>query len=109
MARSFADIQSAPIGTPLYKGVIDATGTSKTNAQASVPFSLTAEATVLIHAAIDCYLVPVTSSTATVTAANGVPHQANEKSVITLAPGYTHIAVIRASSSGNVSFWELLS
>ena len=102
-------------GTPKPLGVIDYTGTSTTNHQASVPFSNTGDALcgkmLLLRASTDAFVLAVSTNTGTVTTATGVPISTNER-VIQLMPASVSgtkcwLAVIRSTVSGNLSVWEM--
>lgn len=98
-------------GEPNYLGVIDFTGTSKTNSQATVPFNAAAPAlalmTLLLQPDQDCYVLPVATATGTVTSATGVKLTAGERVIIGLTELKPWIAVLRVSASGNLSVWEM--
>lgn len=103
-------------GAPTYLGVIDYTGTSTTNHQASTPFNNTGDAlcgkTLLLQASTAMHFRPVTTNTGTVTTANGVKLGVDERAIVTMMPSDTGttecwIAAIRSSASGNLSVWEL--
>lgn len=98
-------------GEPNYLGVIDATATSKTNAQATAPFNAAAPGlalmNILIQPDVDCYVLPVTTSAGTVSSTNGVKITAGERVLIGLTELKPWIAVIRDTASGNIRFWEM--
>lgn len=102
-------------GAPKYLGVIDYTGTSKTNHEATTPFSNTGDAlcgkTLLVHATTAAHVLPVSTNTGTVTTATGVPMLPSDKAIITMMASTSGtecwLAVIRSTASGNLSVWEL--
>ena len=103
-------------GSPKYLGVIDYTGTSKTNHEATTPFNNTGDAlcgkVLLIHSATASHVLPVDTNTGTVTTATGVPVGADAVRILTMPPSNTGLtrcwlAVIRNAASGNLSVWEL--
>lgn len=102
-------------GTPKYLGVIDYTGTSTTNHQASTPFNNTGDAlcgkTLLLKATTDAHVLAVSTNTGTVTTATGVPIGPTDRVIQTMPASVSGtkcwLAVIRATASGNLSVWEL--
>lgn len=98
-------------GSPSFLGVIDATTTSKTNHQATTPFANTVDAlkgkTILIQSSAACFILPVSTNTGTVTAANGVKLAADERVIITMGSAQGWLAAILASGTGNVRVWEM--
>lgn len=104
-------------GAPSFLGTIDYTGTSTTNHNASTPFNNTGSAlcgmVLLLQPSTDMYLLPVTTNTGTVTAANGVQLVANERVVVTMTDFFATnatecwLAALRVTSSGNLRVWKL--
>jgi hypothetical protein len=104
-------------GAPTFLGVIDYTGTSTTNHQASTPFNNTGSAlcgmVLLLQPSTDMYVLPVTTTTGTVTSANGVTLFANERVVLTMTDYFVTnatecwLAALRVTSSGNLRVWRL--
>jgi hypothetical protein len=99
-------------GLPKYLGTIDATTTSKTNAQATSAFGNTGtflkRKMLLIQVSAACSILPVTASNGTVTTGTGVDLAANERVIITLDDDHGYIAAITASGTANVKIWELI-
>lgn len=99
-------------GSPKFLGVIDYTGTSKTNHEATTPFNNTSTALcgklLLLSATTAVHVLKVATNAGTVTTTTGVPLQPNDR-VIQLMDNSTNcwLAAIRASASGNLSVWEL--
>lgn len=119
-ARSVTESIVVYSGYPVFLGTIDFTGTSKTNAQATTPFSATfpglAGKALLLQTDQDVYVLPVTTSTGTVTSSNGVKLSAGERVTITMpdrdqrdisgdAPDF--LAALQVSAGGNLKVWEL--
>jgi hypothetical protein len=118
MAASFlspvAELSAAQ-GSPTYLGTYDATGTSKTNSQATTPFGHTGDfltgKVLLVHNAgsVAVRIHPVAASYGTVTTNrtgnHGVYVEAGEKATLRMAQPY--LAVITTSSTANVDVWEL--
>lgn len=120
-ARSVSESIVLLSGSPRYLGVIDFTGTSKTNSQATSAFNATAPAlagkVLLLQPDQDVYIRTVQTSTGTVTSTNGIKIAAGERVQIVMddldskvpdGESYGWIAAIRVSVSGNLKVWELL-
>ncbi len=119
--KSPIEAMASDSGMPQFLGRYDATGTSKTNAQATDAFNATAATslagkTLLIinNGGVEISIYPVTTTTGTVTrtyaaAANlGVPVAAGARVTLTMGPSHGYLAVITASSTANVDVWELM-
>jgi hypothetical protein len=104
-------------GAPTFLGVIDYTGSSVTNHQASTPFNNTGSAlcgkVLLLQPSTDVYILPVTTNTGTVTTSNGVLLFANERVILTMTDYFATnatecwVAAIRSTASGNLRVWAL--
>ena len=120
-ARSVSESIVRLSGSPRYLGVIDFTGTSKTNHEATTPFNNTGNAllgkVLLLQPSQACYILGVSANDGTVSATNGVYLFANERVEIVMddLPDVSTqpsdllpwLAVIRDSASGNLKVWEL--
>ncbi len=110
--RPFLDSSTILSGTPKYLGVIDFTGTSKTNHQATSVFNNTGAAltgkTLLLQCSAAVHILPVTTNDGTVTTATGVKLAADERVIISMGSTYGWLAAIQTSGAGNLSFWELI-
>lgn len=100
------------VGSPAYLGTIDYTGTSKTNHQATTPFNNTSTALcgklLLLQPSTAVYILPVNANDGTVTAANGVKLQVDERVIIFfLENSVCWLAALRVSASGDLKAWEL--
>lgn len=84
-------------GTPVWLGAIVAT-TTINNADTIVPFTIGAGKMLLVQATAACHFRAVTSSTGTVTTANGFKLAADGSGILNMADGYTHIAVVGAAT-----------
>lgn len=110
--RAYNDSTVLLSGAPVFLGVIDATTTSKTNAQATTAFGanepyLTGK-TLLIQPSAEIYLGVSRTSSGTVTTSNGVKVLADERVVICMDSAYAYLAAITASGTANVRVWELV-
>lgn len=106
-------------GLPEYLGTIDATTTSKTNAEATTPFNASGDAlggkVLLIHnsGSTACRVYGVTTSTGTVTntrgAGNafGVPIAPDSIKPVTMTGTRKFLAVVMVSGTANVDVWEM--
>lgn len=110
--RPYNDSTSILNGMPIFLGVIDATTTSKTNHEATTPFNNTGEAlkgkTLLIQVSAECYIGVTSTSTGTVTTANGVKLAADERVIIMMGQSRGFLAAIHATATANVRVWELV-
>jgi hypothetical protein len=105
-------------GYPVYLGTVDATTTSKTNAQASSAFANSGDAlrgkVLMIQNAgsVSIRIHPVSSSTGTVANARGTGFgpeiQPGERVYIRMGETYPYLAVIATSSTASVDFWEMI-
>lgn len=98
-------------GTPEFKGVIVAT-TTKNNHDTAAPFENTGEAmkgrTIMVQCDAAAYLLSGTVNTATVTTANGVKVEANERVYLMLLPTHGWLAALAVSGTSNCKVWYLL-
>ncbi len=100
-------------GSPNYRGTIDATVTSKTNAQATTPFLAVSPymqgLCYLVQVTADVYILPVATSTSVVTTTTGVLLTAGERIIIVMEEGDKNpfLAAITGSSTSSVRVWEL--
>lgn len=119
-ARSVSESIVVQDGSLRYLGTIDFTSTSKTNAQATTPFSAASPSLAGKHLILQCtqdvYILPVTSSTGTVSSTNGFTMYAGETKSFWMddynerandGEVYAWLAAIRVSSDGNLKVWEL--
>ena len=90
-------------GTPVYLGTIAATTTSSTNA-----FTIPSGSVLMISPDAAVQILPVLTSTSTVTTATGFPLAANEKFILGMDPGQTYnwIAAI-AATTANVRVYAM--
>lgn len=101
------------VGSPSYLGTIDFTGTAKTNAEATTPFADSTPTlcarVMLMQPTQAVYILPVTTSTGDVTAANGVELQSKERVIIMFPDGTTtcFLSALRVTSNGDLKMWEL--
>jgi len=120
-ARSVSEAIVKYSGSPRFLGVIDFTGASKTNAQATVPFNAADPALagkiLLLQSSADVYVLPVASSTGTVTTSNGVLVFSGERVIITCddidktdiaGERFGWLAAIQSVGAGNLRIWELV-
>lgn len=120
-SRSVSEAIIRLSGSPRYLGTIDFTATSKTNAEATTAFNTAAPRlggkVLLIQPDQDCYILPVSTSTGTVTSTNGVKLTSGERVQITMddidptsisGEAYQWLACLRVSASGNLKVWELV-
>jgi hypothetical protein len=101
-------------GTPIRLGVIEAT-TTKNNHDTATPFSDTGDALEGKVLLMQCSAAAnvnfagttnaVTASATATNAAYGVKLAADERVIVTMAPGYKWIAVV---GSANCTIWELV-
>lgn len=108
------DYQYALNGQPEFLGTIDFTGTSKTNAQASVAFNDTGDTLcgklLLVQVATggSAYLGKAVTSTSTVTATNGVELALKERALWMMPMGVNcFLAALRVSVDGTLKVWWL--
>lgn len=120
-ARSVSEAIVKYSGSPRLLGTIDFTSTSKTNAQASVPFNAADPALagkiLLLQASQDVYILPTATSTGLVTSSTGVLVFANERVILTCddidktdmaGERFGWLAAIRSTADGNLRIWELV-
>lgn len=118
-AKSVSESIVVQDGSLRYLGVIDFTNVSKTNAQATAPFGATGlqGKHLIMQCTQDVYILPVASSTGTVTSTNGFTMYAGETKsfwmddVDSKAPAgesYGWLAALRVSADGNLKVWELV-
>jgi hypothetical protein len=120
-ARSVSEAIVKYSGSPRLLGTIDFTATSKTNAQASVAFNAADPALagkiLLVQPSQDVYVLPVATSTGTVSTSTGVLLFANERVEMTMddvdrtdvaGERYGWLAAIRSTADGNLRVWELV-
>ncbi len=97
-------------GSPQFLGVIVAT-TTKNNHDTAAAFNNTGDAlkakVLLVQPDAACYVLAGTLNTATVTAANGVRLEANEKYVLTMRDSEGWLAGLAVSGTANIRVWEL--
>lgn len=119
-ARSVSEVIVREAGSLRYLGTIDFTNTSKTNAQATTPFEAASPSLagkhLILQASQDVYILPVTSSTGTVTSTNGFTMYAGETKSFWMddyderavdGEVYAWLAALRVSADGNLKVWEL--
>lgn len=111
-------LSNALNGYPLYLGTVDATTTSKTNAQATTAFAASGDAlagkVLMIQNAgtVSIRLHPVATSTGTVSNTRGAGFgpeiQPGERIDVTMGRTYSFLAIIATSGAANVDFWEMM-
>lgn len=99
-------------GSPSFLGKIVAT-TTKNNHDTAAPFSDTAGSglsgkVLLVQPDAACYILPGSVITATVTTANGVKLQADERVILTMTSAQDWIACVSVSGTTNLRIWELV-
>jgi hypothetical protein len=98
----------ALVGTPRLLGSIVVSGSSLNNSDTATPFNASgnglAGKVLLIQPSADVHVLPVTSSAGTVATTTGVKVLTDERVVITMDDGYTHLAVI---GTATVKVFEL--
>lgn len=111
-SRPYHDSAVRLSGTPVYLGVIAFGAATKNNADTATPFKASGDAlsgkVLLLQTSAAVYILPGTSSSAAVTSTNGVKLAADERVIIAMSDGYTHLAALQVSASGNLSVWELV-
>lgn len=119
-ARSVSESIVVQDGSLRYLGTIDFTSTSRTNAQATTPFNDTSPALagkhLILQTSQDVYILPVQTSTGTVTSTNGFTLYAGETKSFWMddfderavaGEPYAWLAALRVSADGNLKVWEL--
>jgi len=103
-------IAAATVGSPSLLGTIVAT-TTKNNYDTATPFNNSGDGlkgkVLLIQPDAACYILPVTSSTGTVTTSNGVKLAADEKVTIHMGQRFPGLACLSVSGTTNCKVWEL--
>jgi hypothetical protein len=103
-------------GSPRYLGVIDATTSAKTNASASVPFTIPYGATLKFQALVSAHVAPgggtmtisgVDTVDPTITTSNAVLYDLNAVDYFTLRPDQNKVQAILPTGTGNVRFWVM--
>jgi hypothetical protein len=111
------EVQNIMLGQWTYLGTIDATTTSKTNAEATTPFNTTGELLkgkllMFMCDATTVRVATVSTSTSTVTTNRtgsfGVPiATANSAMYVLMGQRNGYIAAITSASTANVDVWEM--
>lgn len=118
--RSVSEEIAKQSGSPRYLGTI--TGTvSKTNNTTAANFNDTGNAllgkVLLLQPDVDCYILPVSSATGSVTSSNGIKISAGERVEIQMddpdngvvaGEFYGWIAALPVSGTLNLKIWELV-
>lgn len=107
-SRNFGEISTVRLlnGTPTYLGTITATTTKNNNSTAS-PFTIPLGQFVLVQCDAATYVLPGTTTGATVTTSNGVKIIADEKYYLMLTLDQAYLAALAVTGTVNCKVWRM--
>jgi hypothetical protein len=106
--RAFSHLTSTQLlnGSHAFLGTITAT-TTKNNSDTAVPFTITEGTCLMIQSDVATYILAGTATTQTVTSANGLRIEANEKYVMWLTAKQLYLACLGVAATATVKIWSM--